>query len=73
MSSEHGMSPVEVARRAELSHHLPPAEFPADRGRLLAHVQENGAPESVVTAVSELPDGHEFTSLGEVVRAITHH
>jgi hypothetical protein len=65
-----GMSPADVARRAELTRHLPPSEFPADRGRLLAHLRTRRAPDSVVDAISGLPEGREFQSLGEVVRAI---
>jgi hypothetical protein len=64
------MSPADVARRAELTRHLPPSEFPADRGRLLARLRTRRAPDSVVDAISGLPEGREFQSLGEVVRAI---
>jgi hypothetical protein len=66
----HGMSPADVARRAELTRHLPPSEFPADRGRLLDHLRARRAPESVINAVSRLPEGQEFQTLGEIVRAI---
>jgi hypothetical protein len=65
-----GMSPAEVARRAELSRHLPPSEFPADRRRLLANLRSKGAPDSVVEAISGLPDGKEFQTIGEIVREI---
>jgi hypothetical protein len=64
-----GMSPADVARRAELTRHLPPSDFPADRGRLLAHLRSRKVPDSVVDAVSRLPEGQEFHSVGEVVRA----
>ena len=64
------MSPAEVARRAELSRHLPPGEFPADRRHLLAHLKSRGAPASVVEAISGLPEGREFRTIGEVVREI---
>lgn len=63
------MSPAEVARRAELTRHLPPSVFPADRRRLLAHLRNKKAPASVVEAVSGLPEGQEFRTIGEVVRA----
>ncbi|MEV0403786.1 DUF2795 domain-containing protein [Actinoallomurus sp. NPDC050550] len=63
-------SPAEVARRAELSRHLPPSEFPADRRRLLAHLRSKGAPGSVVEAISRLPEGKEFRTIGEIVREI---
>lgn len=65
-----GMSPADVARRAELTRHLPPSEFPADRARLLAHLRSRKVPESVVDVVSRLPEGREFQSLAEVVRAV---
>ncbi len=65
-----GMSPAEVARRAALTRHLPPSEFPADRARLLTHLRSHRAPESVIDAVSGLPEGRQFQTLGEVVREI---
>lgn len=68
--SARGVSPADVARRAELTRHLPPSEFPADRRRLLAHLRRKKAPESVVEAVSRLPEGREFHTIGEIVRAI---
>jgi hypothetical protein len=64
------MSPADVARRAELTRHLPPGEFPADRAALLTHLRARRAPNSVIEAVSRLPEGQEFHTLGEVVRAI---
>lgn len=65
-----GMSPAEVARRAELSRHLPPGEFPADRRRLLAHLRSKSAPASVIEAVAGLPEGKEFKTVGEIIREI---
>jgi hypothetical protein len=68
--SPRGMSPADVARRAELTRHLPPSEFPADRARLLSRLQSRRVPDSVIDAVSGLPEGQEFQTLAEVVRAI---
>lgn len=65
-----GVSPADVARRAELTRHLPPSEFPADRRRLLAHLRTKKAPQSVVEAISGLPEDQEFRTIGEIVRAI---
>jgi hypothetical protein len=65
-----GMSPADVARRATLTRHLPTSEFPADRARLLTHLRSHRAPESVIDAVSGLPEGKQFQTLGEVVREI---
>ncbi len=67
------MSPADVARRAELTKHLPPSEFPADRGSLLTHLRSRRTPDSVIDAVSRLPEGKEFHTLGEVVREISTH
>lgn len=72
-SDRPSMSPADVARRAELSRHLPPTEFPADRERLLAHLRSRRAPESVIDTVSKLPEGQEFRSVGEIVRTIGLH
>ncbi|MDN3356752.1 DUF2795 domain-containing protein [Actinomadura sp. DC4] len=69
-TAPRGMSPADVARRATLTRHLPPSEFPADRARLLTHLRSHRAPESVIDAVSGLPEGRQFHTLGEVVRAI---
>jgi hypothetical protein len=69
-TAPRGMSPADVACRAALTRHLPPSEFPADRARLLTHLRSHRAPESVIDAVSGLPEGQEFHTLGEVVRAI---
>ncbi|WP_329243328.1 DUF2795 domain-containing protein [Actinoallomurus sp. NBC_01490] len=65
-----GMSPADVARRAALTRNLPPTVFPADRARLLTHLRSHRAPDSVVDAVSGLPEGQEFHTLAEIVRAI---
>jgi hypothetical protein len=37
---------------------------------LLTHLRSRRAPESVIDAVSGLPEGEQFQTLGEVVRAI---
>src|SRR4051794_38628857 len=55
--SPRGMSPAELARRAELTRHLPSGEFPADRARLLSRLQTRRVPDSVIDAVSGLPEG----------------
>lgn len=64
------MSPIDVARRAELSRHLPPDEFPADREGLLANLRRKRAPDSVIETVAGLPEGPRFQTVGEVIRAI---
>jgi hypothetical protein len=69
-TAPRGVSPADVARRAALTRHLPPSEFPADRARLLTHLRSHRAPDTVIDAVSGLPEGQQFHTLGEVVRAI---
>jgi len=68
-----GMTPDEVAWRGELARALTPADFPADRRRLLARLARADAPDEIVARVAALPAGHEFTNLGDVARALGIH
>lgn len=68
-----GMTPREVAWRGELARALTPADFPADRGRLLARLARADAPDEIVASVAALPAGHEFANLGDVARALGIH
>ena len=61
----------EVEARRELSRHLRPGAFPADRDRLVAEAQENHAPEPVVEALRGLPAGAEFHTAHEVWIGLT--
>jgi hypothetical protein len=68
-----GMTPDEVAWRGELARAVTPADFPADRKRLLARLARADAPDEIVTSVAALPAGHEFANLGDVARALGIH
>jgi len=61
----------EVEARRELSRHLRPAAFPADRERLVAEAEENAAPAPVVEALRRLPDDTEFRTAHEVWIGLT--
>jgi hypothetical protein len=64
------MTPREVAWRSELARAFTPADFPADRKRLLARLARADAPEEIVASVAELPAGREYAGPGEVARAL---
>jgi hypothetical protein len=68
-----GMTPDEVAWRGELARALTPADFPADRKRLLARLARADAPDEIVARVAALPAGHDFANLGDVARALGIH
>lgn len=68
-----GMTPDEVAWRGELARAITPADFPADRKRLLARLARADAPDEIVARVATLPAGHEFANLGDVARALGIH
>jgi hypothetical protein len=68
-----GMTPREVTWRGELARALTPADFPADRKRLLARLARADAPDEIVARVAALPAGHELASLGDVARALGIH
>ncbi len=61
----------EVEARRELSRHLRPGAFPADRDRLVAEAEENHAPGPVVEALRGLPAGAEFHTAYEVWSGLT--
>jgi hypothetical protein len=56
--------------RTELARHLQPSVFPADRAALLASAREGQAPDSVITALEELPEGRTFRDVAEVWEAL---
>lgn len=61
----------EVEARRELSRHLRPTVFPADRDRLVAEAERNAAPAPVVEALRGLPAGTEFRTAHEVWIGLT--
>ncbi len=65
-----GATPVEARR--ELSRHLRPSAFPADREALLAEAVGQNAPEAVVSALGRLPGGTTFRTVHEVWTTLTH-
>jgi len=68
-----GMTPREVAWRSEMARTLTPADFPADRERLLTRLARADAPDEIVAAVAALPAGRQFANPGEVARALGIH
>jgi hypothetical protein len=56
--------------RTELGRHLQPSAFPADRTALLASAREMHAPDEVIAALEELPDGRTFQDVAEVWEAL---
>lgn len=61
----------EVEARRELSRHLRPTVFPADRDRLVTEAERNAAPAPVLEALRALPAGTEFRTAHEVWIGLT--
>jgi hypothetical protein len=61
-----GLSASEADRRAELSRHLASARFPAGREELLAAALDNSAPDDVLSALRELPEGQTYPTVQAV-------
>ena len=68
-----GMTIEEVELRSELGEHLPRSVFPADESALLAHLVDTNAPDRLQQLIRQLPSGHAYDHLGEVVRALGLH
>jgi hypothetical protein len=60
----------EVEARRELSRHLRPSAFPADREGLLAEARDQNAPGPVLAALERLPDGIEYGTAHEIWAAL---
>ena len=65
-----GMTPTEVAARAELARSLQRSVFPADGRRLVESATETGAPDRIVQALSDLPRERVYRNLQEVWRGL---
>jgi hypothetical protein len=65
-----GMSVSDIDRRSDIARHFPPHRFPADREALLRDLERTDAPDEVVDAIRSLPGGHQFATVGDVVRAL---
>jgi Protein of unknown function (DUF2795) len=66
----NALGPDNETARAELSRHLRPSAFPADREALLAEAEANDAREAVLTALRRLPPDREFATVYEVWEAL---
>ena len=64
------LGPDAVAARSELSRHLGPSAFPADREGLLVEADANGSPDAVHDAMLRLPADREFGTAYEVWEAL---
>jgi hypothetical protein len=60
----------DIDARREISRHLRPSAFPADREALLEEAAENNAPAAVVAALNRLQPGIEYATVHEVWVAI---
>ncbi len=56
--------------RSELSRHLRPSIFPADRYVLFAEAKDQKAPEMILELLHALPAGIQFENVHEVWAAI---
>ena len=63
-----GSDPVEARR--ELSRHLRPSAFPADRAGLVAEAEAENAPEPVLAVLRTLPSNATFATVHEVWAAL---
>lgn len=59
-----------IEARRELSRHLRPSAFPADRAALLAEAEDQQATEPVLASLRTLPDGESYETVGEVWAAL---
>lgn len=67
-----GMSGAEVTARSEIAETLRRTAFPNDRDGLLAAARDANASDSVLADLRSLPTGQEYTSVGQVWRALGH-
>jgi hypothetical protein len=65
-----GMTASDIDRRSDIARYFPPHRFPADREGLLGDLQRTDAPDEVIDAIRSLPEGHQFATLGDVVRTL---
>ena len=67
------MSAGEVAWRSRIAQALASLDYPADRGRILALLEREHAPDPLITAMLGLPKDRRFHNVGEIARAIGIH
>jgi Protein of unknown function (DUF2795) len=54
---------------ANVTHHLKRVHFPASKEDLLTRARDNGAGQDVLEVLESFPNGEEFESLADVMRA----
>jgi hypothetical protein len=59
-----------VLARREISRHLRPSVFPADRAALLAEAEASDAPDHVLELLARLPDDGAYATVYEVWEAL---
>jgi len=64
------LGPDGPSARTELSRHLGRSSFPGDRDRLVAEAERADAPEPVLRALRELPEGTTFATVYDVWEAL---
>jgi hypothetical protein len=64
------LGPDGPSARAELSRHLRLSAFPGGRDALLAEAEDNDAPEPVLAALRQLPEGTSFATVYDVWEAL---
>ncbi|EFC84700.1 DUF2795 domain-containing protein [Parafrankia sp. EUN1f] len=69
-SAPPGMTSADVEERSELARWLGRAVFPAERNEVMDHLRHQHAPDRVVDEVGGAPEGIQFTSLGQLWRAL---
>jgi Protein of unknown function (DUF2795) len=65
-----GMTPDDVAARAEIARWLDRADFPSTGSALAEAARDHRAPDAVVAELERLPDGDNYERIGDVVRAL---
>jgi hypothetical protein len=58
--------------RLELARHLDRTSFPADRSGLMVSLTDRNAPDDLLAAVEQLPEGGKYHNAQEVVAALYH-
>jgi hypothetical protein len=67
---EDALDPDQLEARSEIARHLEPSIFPADRETLLSSARDNGAPNSVMERLRQLPEGTVFENVQAVWTAV---
>jgi Protein of unknown function (DUF2795) len=65
-----GMTPEDVAARAELASYLGKSVYPAARDDLLVVLAERSAPDRLVQLVAGLPADERFTNVNDLAGAL---